>query len=320
MKLLFEKSKIRIGIDTIKIKFIRNIFGTRTDPINQLIENLKRSFDPDEISIFQKDGYHYLKNIDSNFYLSKIYKTDTYSGMIEIFGMCQTITNFKLTEHHATILSIIGDMKNIEMTLDKMDVSLDFFYPHDRSFVYDSSKTKSLDFVDFLNEQIKFPFVHLTKIPMTTIRVPNKSQKRVIKFALDHKDIKSPEENKQHGDCYCRWVKIKSQYAYLNRVNYGECEEDESSHFEIKINDRKIYNRVLNVLDGDPTFSSDHDHETDIYIHKGSKKVSVIKYDKSKRDEDKHGCMQDVYNAIIEDIADTDDEYDDVTNGVKMTP
>jgi phage regulator Rha-like protein len=155
MKLLFEKSKIRIGIDTIKIKFIRNIFGTRTDPINQLIENLKRSFDPDEISIFQKDGYHYLKNIDSNFYLSKIYKTDTYSGMIEIFGMCQTITNFKLTEHHATILSIIGDMKNIEMTLDKMDVSLDFFYPHDRSFVYDSSKTKSLDFVDFLNEQIK---------------------------------------------------------------------------------------------------------------------------------------------------------------------
>jgi hypothetical protein len=224
-----------------------------------------------------------------------------------------------LTDHHATILSVVGNLTdNIEMTLQKMDVSLDFFYPHDRSFVFESTKALALSFVDSLNDQIKFPFVHLTEIPMITIRVP-KSQKQVIKFALDHKNIKSPEDKKKKGDCYCRWVKITSQHLYLNRVNYGECEKDESSHFEIKINDRKIYNRILNLFDGTPTFSSDYDHETDIYIKLGAKKVSIIKYDKSKRDKDKKRDVQGVYNATIKEIADTDDEHDDLMEHFKHT-
>lgn len=317
METLFEKAAIRIGIDTIKIKLSRNLY--QSDPIEQLVENLKNALDPDEIFFVQKDGYHHLKNKDSKHYIATIYKTGTDSGMIEIFGICQTITEFKLTDHHATILSVVGNLTdNIEMTLQKMDVSLDFFYPHDRSFVFESTKALALNFVDSLNDQIKFPFVHLTEIPMITIRVP-KSQKRVIKFALDHKNIKSPEDKKKKGDCYCRWVKITSQHLYLNRVNYGECEKDESSHFEIKINDRKIYNRILNLFDGTPTFSSDYDHETDIYIKLGAKKVSIIKYDKSKRDKDKKRDVQGVYNATIKEIADTDDEHDDLMEHFKHT-
>ena len=103
-------------------------------------------------------------------------------------------------------------------------------------------------------------------------------------------------------------------------VNYGLCEKDESSHFEIKINDRKILYRISDFFDGSEKFSSEYDHETDTYIHKGSKKVSNIKYDKSKRDEEKHGCIiQDVYKTIIEEIADTDDEYDDLMEHFKHT-
>jgi hypothetical protein len=97
METLFEKAVIRIGIDTIKIKLTRSIYGN--DPMDQLIDNLKNSLDPDEISIFQKDGNHYVKDRDSNCYLAKIYKTGKDSCMIEIFGMCQTITEFKLTDY-----------------------------------------------------------------------------------------------------------------------------------------------------------------------------------------------------------------------------
>ncbi|MCX7075484.1 MAG: hypothetical protein NTZ45_01735 [Methylococcales bacterium] len=312
METLFNKSAIRVGIDTIKIKLRMSIF--KSEPTNQLIEKLKSSFDPDEISIFQKGDYHYLKQNDSNCYLSKIHKTGTDRYTIEIFGMCQTITNFKLTEYHATILSIIGNLTgDIEMTLEKMDVALDFFYPHDRSFVFDGSKRS--DFLDMINYQSKLSFVHLTKIPMTTIRVP-KRQKRIIKFALNHKDIRSPEDKKSR-DCYYRWVKPTSHY--LNKVNYGKCEEDESSHFEIKINDREILYKISDFFDGSETFSSDYDHETETHIKKGSKKVSNIKYDKSKRDEDKHGCVQDVYNAIIKDMADTGEEHDDLIDDFKHT-
>lgn len=313
METLFNKTAIRIGIDTIKIK-LDSISACQSNPIDQLVKNLNSSFDPDEISIFQKDGYHLVKDIASNCYLSKIRKTGTDSGMIEIFGMCQTITQFKLTEYHATILSIIGNLTDdIEMTLEKIDVALDFFYPHDRSFVFDGSKRS--DFLDMINYQSKLSFVYLTKIPMTTIRVP-KRQKPIIKFALNHKDIRSPEDKKPRG-CYYRWVKPTSHY--LNKVNYGKCEEDESSHFEIKINDRKILYKISDFFDGSETFSSDYDHETETHIKKGSKKVSNIKYDKSKRDEDKHGCVQDEYNAIIEEMADTGDEHDDLIDDFKHT-
>jgi|688.fasta_scaffold96390_1 hypothetical protein len=312
MDTLFNKSKIRIGIDTIKIK-LDNISIFELNLIDKLVDNLKKALYQNEISIFLKDKNYYVKNTDSNCYLAKIYRTGKYSCTIEIFGMCQTITEFKLTEHHTIILSVIGNLTDIEMTLEKMDVSLDFFYPHDRSFVFDGSRRA--DFVDIINYQSKFPFVYLNNISMHTIRVP-KRQKPIIKFALNHKDIKSTE-NKKTGDCYYRWVKPTSNY--LKWITYGECEKNESTHFEIKINKRKILSKVSNFFDGSEKFSSDYDPETETYIKKGSKKVSNIKYDKSNRDEQKHGCIKDVYDAIVKDMVDTDDEYDDLMNYFRHT-
>jgi hypothetical protein len=54
METLFEKAVIRIGIDTIKIK-LDNISIVPFDPMNQLINDLRQSFDEDEISVFSKD-------------------------------------------------------------------------------------------------------------------------------------------------------------------------------------------------------------------------------------------------------------------------
>lgn len=312
METLFEKAVIRIGIDTIRIKLTRSIYGN--DPMDQLIDNLKNSLDPDEIETFPKDGNYYVKDIDSNCYLAKIYKTGKDSCMIEIFGMCQTVTNFKLTEHHATILSIIGNLKNTLNTLEKMDVSLDLFYPHERTFVFDNSKRA--DFVDILNYQMKFHFVYLTNISMHTIRIPN-SEKKIINSVLKNDKYIKSQEDKKHGDRYYRWVKQEPQF--LNWINYSRCEKNESSHFEIKINDRKILYKIMNLFEGCEKYSSDYDPEEDIYVKRGKKKVSIIKYDKSKRDEDKHGCVQDMYNAIIKDMADTDDEHDDLLEYLKHT-
>ena len=313
MELLFNKSAIRIGIDTIKIKISRNLF--QSEPTNQLINKLKSALDPDEILLYQKKKKHFLKHIVSNRTISKIYKTGDYSCMIELFGMCQTITNFKLTEHHATILSVIGNMTDMEMTLEKIDVAQDFFYPHDRSFVFDDSKKQKPYFLDLLNYQSRYPFVHLTEIPMHTIRVP-KNRKDMIRFAFNHPKIKSSTD-KKHGDCYYRWVKLTSHF--LNKVNYGECDIEESSHFEIKINDRKILCRISDFFDGTETFGSDYDHENEINIKNGTKKVSNIKYDKSKKDKEKYGCMNNAYQAIIKEIADTNDEYNDLMKHFQHT-
>lgn len=165
--------------------------------------------------------------------------------------------------------------------------------------------------MEILTYQIKFPFVHLTDLPMTTIRVP-KRQKPIIRFAKEHL---KPSDKKKYGDCYHRWVKSTSQYQ--NRVNYGPCEESESTHFEIKINNRRILYRISDFFDGSEAFSSDYDHETETHIRRGTKKVSKIKYDKSKRDEERHGCVQEVYNAIIEEISDNDDEQTELMDTFK---
>lgn len=314
METLFEKAEIRIGIDTIKIKITKGIYGT--DPLEQLIKDLKQSFDEDEIVIHQKDNNYFLKNNYENYFLSRIYKkagTDT--CMIEIFGMCQTISNFKMIEHYSIILSVIGNLKNTLNTLEKIDVSLDFFYPHDRSFVFDNSKRA--DFVDLLNYQMKSSLVYLTDISMHTIRIPKRHNKIINWILKDKKNIKS-QENKNHGDCYYRWIKQTS--SFFDKVNYGRCEKSESSHFEIKINDRKILSKIMRFFDKSSktfTYSSDYNPETEIHIKRGSQKVSNIKYNKSERDEDKHGC--DVHNGIIEDISDNDDEHDDLMEYFKHT-
>jgi hypothetical protein len=318
METLFNKSAIRIGIDTIKIK-LDSISTTQSEPTNQLINKLKSSFDPDVVLTYPDNGRHFVKDMQANRKLSKIYKTGKYSCMIEIFGMCQTVTNFKLTDYHETILSIIGNMQDMEMTFEKIDVAQDFFYPHDRSFVFNRSKIKSLDFVDFLNYQSKYSNVYLNKLSMTTITVPNNSKilNKLKQFAFKHKKIKSPSADRNRGDCYCRWVNVQS--IYTNIVNYAECEENESSHFQIKINDLKIYCQIRKLFDGTETYSSDCEDKTKIHIKTGSKKISNIKYDKSKRDKDKKRDVQGVYKAIIEEIADIDDEYNDLMEHFQHT-
>jgi len=310
METLYNKSEIRVGLDTLKIKLNKELWGT--DPTSSLIKRLKRSFENDDVSIIQKDGHYFLKDNQSKRNFTKVFKTGDCRCMIEIFGMYQTHNQFILSEYHHKVLSIVGNLKRVVRTLEKMDVACDYFYPQESSFVFEGSKRRK-DWIEFLTYQIKYPFVHLTEIPMTTIRVP-KRNKPIIRYAMSHKRIKSADK-KKHGECYYRWVKPTSQYH--NRVNYGPCEKSESSHFEIKINNRKILYNISDIFDGSETFDSDYDHETKTYINKGKKKLSIIKYDKSKRDIKKHICMDDVYGSLIEEIADSDYEHDDLMNSFK---
>ena len=312
MDTLYNKCSIRIGIDTIRIKLER-IYDDN-DPIPRLVEKLNNGLGQDDVSIFQCDGHHFLKDNHSKRYISKIYKTGKNKCVFEIFGMLQTHNLFKLCDYHTTILSIVGNLKGTYKTLEKMDIACDFFYPHERSFVFDGLSRH--DMVDFINYQIKFPFVHLTEIPMTTIRVPKK-QKPIIRFTLNHRQIKSTDK-KKHGDCYYRWVKPTS--VFLQRINYGQCEKKESTHFEIKINKRKFLYTIARYFDGSETFDSEYDHETQTHMSRQSKKVSHISYDKSGRDEEKHGPMMDIYMDIVKEIAESDDEHNDLMDFVDNFP
>ena len=312
---LFNKCEINLGIDTIKIKLRKAISSKKNpndkltkNPIDELIKNLKKSFSKSEIFINPKDGYYFVQYKSSKHSLAKISTSGKSSCIIEIFGMCQTITNFKLINHHSLIFSVIGNLKDTEMELEKIDISLDFFYPHNRSFVFDGATIRS-ESLDILNNQIKFPFLYLTKMPMATIIIPKKYNKRIIKFVFNDKDIKSPTDDKNQTDCYWRWVKPES--SYFNRINYSECEEYESSHLQIKINKRKVYNRIMNLFDGAGKFNTDHNYKTDIYIKLGRKNLSIIKYNKFERDAENDRDVQDVYKEIIEKMTDTKEECDD---------
>ena len=166
METLYNKSEIRVGLDTIKIKINKDLWGT--DPTSSLIKRLKRSFENDDVSIIQKDGNYFLKDNQSKRNFTKVFKTGECRCMIEIFGMYQTHNQFILSDYHHKILSIVGNLKRVVRTLEKMDVACDYFYPQESSFVFEGSKRRK-DWVEFLTYQIKYPFVHLTEIPMTTI-------------------------------------------------------------------------------------------------------------------------------------------------------
>jgi len=312
METLYNKSAVRLGFDTIKIKLNKDLWGT--DPTSSLIKRLKRNFENDDVSIIQMDGHYFLKDNQSKRYFAKVFKTGECRCMIEIFGMYQTHNQFILSEYHKKVITIVGNLKRVVRTLEKIDVSCDFFYPHERSFVFEGSKRRK-DWLEILTYQIKYPFVHLTEIPMTTIRVP-KRNKPIIRYAMSHKRIKSADK-KRHGECYYKWVKQISKYHKW--ITYGQCEKSESSHFEIKVNKRRILYRISDFFDGSETFDSDYDHETETHIGKGTKKVSKKKYDKSKKDKEMHECVQDVYNSLIEEIAENEDEHGDLMNSFKHT-
>jgi hypothetical protein len=97
-------------------------------------------------------------------------------------------------------------------------------------------------------------------------------------------------------------------------VAYRQCEQVCSTHFEIKINKRKLYYKISKLFDGTETFSSEYDHETETNIRRKPKKVSIINYDKFARDLKKHGSayMDEVNNTLIEEIAENEAEHEDL--------
>ena len=312
MNTLYARSAVRSGLDTIKIKLSNN---RDADQTTLLFAHIKLHFYPqhdDDIAIYNYDGFYNIKDKHENRRLAKVYKTGDDSCVIEIFGMCQTINQFELNDYHRKLLTIVGNLKDVNKTLEKSDVCLDIFYPHSRVFVLDEAKRR--DWIELLTYQTRFPMVHFTDIPMTTIRAP-RAQRKLLRFAINESAIKSLDK-KKHGDCYYRWVKASDD-------GYGEvyklCEKAEHTHYEIKINNRKLYYKISKLFDGTEAFSSDYDPDTDTHIGRKPKQVSIIKYDKFAREIKKHGreVMEKAYNILIEEIAENEAEYEELKKTFK---
>lgn len=316
--LLYDKCTCKLGIDTMRIKLARLLASSKF-PIQFFIDNLKVGLEKHDVTIYPDGNYHFLKDNHSKRKVAKLYMTPTKAYVIEIFGMFQTHNLFQLSNIHTTIFFIVGNLKGFHKTLEKIDVACDLFYPHERIFVFDGLGLQS-DMFDILNYQRKFPIVYLTDLPMITVRIPNK-YKKIINFALRHKEIK-PTDEMTRGDCYYRWVKQTS--CYMDRINYGQCEKSESTHCEIKVNKRKVFFAVAKNFDGSASYSVEYDHENDIHLGRQPRKISHIKYNKSLKDSEKsedNVPMKEIYTTIIKEIAaDNDDEHHALMKYVENFP
>ena len=314
MNTLYSRAVIRLGIDKIRIKLShKRGKGRGIDLTTLLFGHIKLRIYPQykkKIAIYRYDGCYNIKDKHVNRRIAKVYKTRDGSCMIELMGTCQTFNLFELSDYHRILLTIIGRL-DVKLTLEATDISQDFFYPFSRSFVLDEAKRR--DWIELLTYQTSFPMAHLTDIPMTTIRAP-RAQRKLLRFAIKH-GLKLPDK-KKHGDCYYRWVEASDD-------GYGEvykpCEKENHTHYEIKINDRKLYYKISKLFDGTEAFSSDYDPDTETNISRKPKQVSKIKYDKYARDLKKHGreLMDKVYNKLIDEIAENQTEHDELKKTIR---
>jgi hypothetical protein len=314
MNTLYSRSVIRLGIDKLRIKLRDKRSKRRSKDITSFLLNwIMLHIYPkykNEIVIYRYGGSYNIKNKHLNRRIAKLYKTKDGDCIIEMIGTCQTYNLFEMSDYHRMLLTIIGK-RDFIMTLEAIDISQDFFYPYSRSFVLDEAKRR--DWIDLLTYQTNVPMVHFTDIPMTTIRSP-RAQRKLLRFAINN-GLKLPDK-KKHGDCYYRWVEASDD-------GYGEvykpCEKEDHTHYEIKINDRKLYYKISKLFDGTEAFSSDYDPDTETNISRKPKQVSKIKYDKYSRDLKKHGgeLMDNFYNKLIDEIAENQTEHDELKKTIR---
>ena len=299
---MYDQTKLHIGIDTLKFR-LSPIFQDKfnKEDIQELLDYLKDNirhalnhdetprvyYDPDQRAwlVFNKiDGYVTKQAICRFYHLGKTYM------YVELFGMFQAYDGsfLNLNDTHSTILNLLSDLHRcFNLSIIKIDLSIDWFYDFKKSFVYFHKESAEND-INKVKKQHDHDISYAGRFPMHTIDIPIKDRRllkeRIIRFVEKNKrkiKLKKVGEKRPEGSYY-RFGTFESSHQIYQ--SFSECEEDHSSHIQLKIADKNLFFEVKKLLKKEEMWTYDFDGIEDIKMSKSTQKSSSITYDKTRRD------------------------------------
>ncbi len=189
------------------------------------------------------------------------------------------------------------------------------------------NQKKKAEILDDLRQQNTRDKVFLTKWPLHDIQIPLFGSDHLVNYVSNNKQIEFVEfggKRKGKGS-YCRFVK---EAHFEQHMNYKVCDKDDFSlsHLQVKVNDKKIFDDLFPRFQGNETYStSDVQDDLDlITISKGRGKSTVIIYNKSKSDKEKHGDnlegIKATYQKLINEYIDSSYNSDELDKIVEVWP
>ena len=287
-------NSLHIGIDTIKFKLepINSNDLETTDILGLLKDHIRSVLNHDEIPCVHYDPYQRAwlvftqVGIISEYPICRFYHLGKGAMYIELFGMFQAYDGslLILNETHATILESLYDLrKTFILSITKLDLSIDYFYDYKKSFVYFYGESKEND-INKIKKQNDRDISYLGRFPMHTIDVPINRVDIFDFIERKKREIKRKKvgEKRPEGSYY-RFGIFKSHSVFKS---FSECEQEEATHVQLKINDKNLFYEVKKLFKGKENWSYDFDETEDIKLSKSTPKSTWITYDKTQRDID----------------------------------
>jgi hypothetical protein len=290
----YDKCFVSAGFDTIRIKLERAV-GNKgnliiTDHARKLSITFNKSFRNNQSiskSYFSyESNMWFLNDVDSGcsfckFYSNQNIKQNQNSLFIELYGLRQFYgkENLHLSHNHIDVLQAISKIPNYVMTIEKIDICLDYYFDYYRSFVFSGISTKENQ-LERIKLQNNHPKHYLGRFPTYKFMVPI-GHYGVISSILRGTRLIKHNKNTERTVSYYRYRRPLEGQVPTTEIKLLTCEFEEATHIEINVKNKEIYFDILNLFDGNVNYSEDFDIDK-ITVSKGRVKLSGIKYDKSE--------------------------------------
>jgi len=281
--------RLHLGIDTIKFRLTPE---TNDIEYKDLICLLKDHFsaglnDDEDQSIFYVPEQRAWLITAQEYPICRFYHAGNYDMFVECFGMFQSYDGslLQLNETHAKIFDSIFELRNdFNISIYKLDFSIDYFYDFKKSFVwfYEESEENN---INKIKKQKDHDITYLGRFPMHTIEVPKKRDDILNFVGKNYRKIKRKKvgEPRPKGSYYR--FGIYKEYRVFKTLK--ECEEGVATHIQLKINEKKLFYDVMRLFDGKEKWSYDFDETEDGRVSKSTPRTSWISYNKTQRDRDR---------------------------------
>ena len=179
--------RLHLGIDTIKFR-VSLKQNNHNYEINVLINLIKDHFsshlnhDENQCIFYVPEQRAWLISVD-DYPICRFYHVGAIDMFVECFGMFQAYDGslLELNEAHARIFdSIFALHHDFNLSIYKLDLSIDYFYDFKKSFVWFYKESKEND-VNKIRKQNDSDICYLGRFPLHTIEVP-KSRDDILNF------------------------------------------------------------------------------------------------------------------------------------------
>lgn len=330
---MYHRAKPHFGIDSIKFR-IENYLELNVNLQDSIIEEIKHIFKDNDNIEFQGNRISF---IDENKQFCKINSQSKYILFIELYGLTQYWTplikdnknkfKYGLLDEFKQLIEYIINLK-YGISITKLDFAVDLFYDYNLTLVgYKKQSDNNTD----LNNQNNNYKEYINKFLTHSLYIPIDNNENIIDDLLSKRDLLYINDSigkLQRTKSSKRYVK---QYStYNNHIKYEYSKDKQSAtHLELKLRDREIYNKYYRYLVDYYNMNIgfitriDSDEDIELQNRKNYNSVSIIKYDKTYKDNGFQDLgydldhIEDFYNKVSEFYSNNDDEYDYLKDNIK---